>query len=117
MVKGKGDVGDGAARERGEVLDSIHSGVRSTDFLGGVHPGPGAQLRPINGHGVTVIHLPKGELALPQAKDAPPAPTTRISDKDVGGQNLRQVAVRHDEARQTGGAPKLVDLGGNVENH
>ena len=117
IVKGKEDVGDGAARERGEVLDGIYSRVRSQDFLGGGHLGPGAQLRPLNGHGVPVRHLPKGELALPQAKDAPLAPTARISDKDMGGQDLRQVAARRDEARQTGSAPKLVDFGGNVENH
>ena len=38
MVKGKEDVGDGAARERGEVPDGIHSRVRSLDFLRGGYP-------------------------------------------------------------------------------
>ena len=56
-------------------------------------------------NGVPVRPLPKGEFALPQAKYAPPAPTDRMSDEDVGRQDLRWFAARHSEARRTGGAP------------
>ena len=61
--------------------------------------------------------LPKGELMLPQVKDTPPDPTSRISDKDADGQDILQVTTRCAEARQTGGAPQLVDIGGEVETY
>ena len=44
-----------------------------------------------------------------------PTPTDRTSDEDVGGQDICQVAVRRSEAGQTGGVPKLVGLGGDIE--
>ena len=89
MVQGQENMGSGGTWEGGEVLDGLHSGVRLLGFTEGGRPGPGAQLRPLNGHGVPVRRHPKGQLALPQAKDAPPAPTARMSDKDTGGKYLR----------------------------
>ena len=61
--------------------------------------------------------LPKGTFTLPWAKDAPSYQTSRTSDEDPGGQDLFQIAERGAEARQTGGAPKLMDCGGDMEDH
>ena len=40
----------------------------------------------------------------------------RPSDEDAGGQDICRVAARRSEARQTGGAPQLVDISGYVKN-
>ena len=40
-----------------------------------------------------------------------------MSDEEAGGQYLCQFAARCSETVQTGGTPKLVDLGGDVDTH
>ena len=66
MVQRSEEVGDGAAREDGEVPDGLHSGVRLSDIPEHGRPGPEAQLQPLHGHEVLERCLPEGALALPQ---------------------------------------------------
>ena len=111
------DVRNSAAKEGVEVPDGINFGVQPPDFQERGRPGPKAKLRPLHGYGVPARRLPKGALALSRAKYAAPALSDQTSDKDAGGQYLRQVATCRVEARRTDGTPELVDLRGDVETH
>ena len=117
MVQGQADVGNGVAREGGEVPDGLNFGVQFPAFLERGRPGTKAKLRPFYGNGVPEHRLPNGSLTPTRAKDAPPAPTDSTSDEDVGGKYLRRVADCRTKAGQTGGVPQLMDLGGDVEAH
>ena len=109
------DVGDGATGEGGEVPDGLYSGVQSPDLSEYCRTGPEAQLRPLHGHGVPARHLPEGTLTPHFSKDRLTTSTTRISDEDVGGQDLHQVASRRAETGKTGGAPQIVHFIRDVE--
>ena len=102
MVQVQEDMGNGAAREGGEVLDGLHLGVRPPYFPERGCPRPAAQLRPFHGHGVHARRLPKGAFTLPKATDAPSAQTARASGKDAGGQDLHRVMERRWRATTRG---------------
>ena len=103
------DVGDGAAREGGEVPDGIYFGFQPLDIPEHFRPVLMAQLRPCRGHGVHVWRLPEEEFTLPRATDAPSSQTARTSDKDAGGQNLRRATYCGAESKHTVGASQLMD--------
>ena len=117
LFQRQADVGNGASREGGEVPDGLSFGVQFSDIPEHGRPGHKAQLRPLHGHGLTSWRLPERVLALPRAKDTPPNPTAWASDEDAGGQDIYQVVSHRAKSGQTGGAPQLMDLGGDVYTH
>ena len=117
MIQGQADVGDGVAREGGEVPDGLHSGIKSPDFPERGRPGSEAQLRPLHVHGVPAQRLPKGAFLLPQATDAPTSQTARASKNNVGRHNIFRATECGEKARQTGSASQFGDSQKDVENH
>ena len=103
-------MGNGTAREGGQVPDRLHFGVQFPYFPERGLTGPTPQLQPFHGHGVPVWSLPKGEFTLPGATDMPTYQTASTPDDEAVGQYLFQVMERGAKARQ-----KLVDQGEGVE--
>ena len=60
-------MGNGVAREGGEVPDGLNFGVRPPDFPERGHPVPAAQLRSFHGHWVPSRRLLGGAITLPRA--------------------------------------------------
>ena len=72
----------------GEVSDGLNFRFLPPDLPERGRPVPEAQLQPHHVHGLPARRLLKGALTLPWVKDASPTPTSRVSDKDTGGQDL-----------------------------
>ena len=79
-------------------IKGYNSGIRPPDLPECGRPGPESQLWPSHGIRVPEQKLSDGTLSLPWEKDAPPATSARLSDKDAGQKYIFWVAARRLEA-------------------